>query len=85
MSTYDQVVEILGSQLQRDPGEFTPDTNLEEEGVESLDVIEITYALEEAFHIEIPLNANDAGAVPMRTIGEIVALVDRLKAEQAGS
>lgn len=85
MSTYDQVAEIIGKQLQRDPSEFTPDTNLEDEGVESLDVIEITFALEETFHIDIPLNANDAGSVPMRTIGEIVTLVDKLKAEQAKS
>jgi acyl carrier protein len=85
MSTYDQVVEIIGKKLQRDPGEFTPDTNLEEEGVESLDVIEITFELEETFHIDIPLNANDTNGVPMRTIGEIVTLVDKLKAEQSKS
>jgi len=82
MSTYDQVAEIIGTQLQRDPRDFTPTTDLEQEGVESLDVIEITFALEETFGIDIPLNANNASAVPMRTIGEIVTLVDKLKAEQ---
>ncbi len=85
MSTYDQVAEIIGKQLQRDPSEFTPDTDLEDEGVESLDVIEIVFAVEEAFHIDIPFNANDTGTAPMRTIGEIVTLVDKLKAEQTKS
>ena len=39
---------------------LAPDTALQDLGVESLDLIEIIFALEEKFDISIPYNANEA-------------------------
>lgn len=75
MSTTDQVIEIVAAQLQREPSEFSVDTNLQEAGFESIDVIETVFSLEERFGIDIPFNANE-DAASFTTVGDVVALVE---------
>jgi len=47
-------------------------------------LVESIFAIEEAFDIAVPFNANDPtdGAFDISTVASIVAAVDRLKAEQ---
>lgn len=82
MSNFERVRMIVANQLRVDPATITPETDLEQAGYESLDVIETVFSLEEEFGIEIPLNANDAEAVSMRTVADIVAAVDKALAEK---
>lgn len=74
MTTIDQVIRIVARQLQRDPAEFTLDTDLLEAGYESIDVIETVFALEEEFGIDISFNANEqeAGFATVRDVAELV-------------
>jgi acyl carrier protein len=56
----DDVRSIIAQSLKLPVEKLTPETRLEELGAESLDVIEIVFALEEKFDIAIPLRADDA-------------------------
>lgn len=76
MSTFDTVREIIAKQLKREPSEFTADTNLAEAGFESLDVIETVFAIEEAFNIDLPFNANDTDGPQLDTVADVVAAVE---------
>jgi acyl carrier protein len=67
-SLSDRIRELLAEQLGVDRGEMTPNSNiLDDLGADSLDVVEIVMALEEAFDIEIP----DEDAEGMRTIADV--------------
>lgn len=85
----DEVKEIISRQLKISSERLTPDTTLQDLGVESLDLIEIIFALEEKFNISIPFNANEptatgkvesasAGLGRLETIGQISAAVKEL-------
>lgn len=50
------------------------DKNLSDLGLDSMDRYELTLYIEEAFGIEIP----DADSAPLNTVGEVVALVERM-------
>ena len=62
----DEVRQIIAGELKIPLDRLTPDTALRDLGVESLDLIEIIFALEEKFDISIPFNANDAAATDRR-------------------
>jgi acyl carrier protein len=56
----EDVMQIIARELKIPLERLTPDTALQDLGVESLDLIEIIFALEEKFDISIPYNANEA-------------------------
>jgi acyl carrier protein len=58
----DQVRQVIAKELKIPLERLTPDTALRDLGAESLDFIEIIFALEEKFNISIPYNANEAAA-----------------------
>ena len=57
----DEVTRIIATQLKIPSERLAPDAALQDLGLESLDLIEIIFALEEKFNINIPFNANNAG------------------------
>ena len=85
----DAVRQILSKELKIPLERLTPDTALQDLGVESLDLIEIIFALEEKFDISIPYSANDpatggkgessrGGLGKLETIAQISAAVKGL-------
>jgi len=63
-----QIRELVSEQLGVDPAVLNSDANiLEDLGADSLDVVELVMAIEEAFDIEI----TDEDAESMRTIGDV--------------
>ena len=78
MPILEKVKIIVAKQLGRDPSEFNVDTDLAEAGYESLDVIETVFAVEEEFNIDIPFNANSSESLELRTVGDIVAVVQAM-------
>ena len=60
MAVIDDVRSIIAQSLKLPVEKLTPETRLEELGAESLDVIEIVFALEEKYDIAIPLRADEA-------------------------
>ena len=50
---------------------------------ESLDVIEIIFALEKKYDVAIPFNANESAALAFETIGQVAEAVSKLVAKPA--
>ncbi|MDO7556197.1 MAG: acyl carrier protein [Loktanella sp.] len=85
MSTQDQIIAILADQALLQPSDVALDNSLEDLGIDSMALVESIFAIEEAFDISIPFNANDPqnGDFDISTVAAIIAAVDKLKAEQA--
>ena len=70
--TDERVRSLIAEQLGVDAKEMRPDADiLEDLGADSLDVVEMVMAIEEAFDIEIA----DEDAEAMRTVGDVEAYV----------
>ncbi len=85
MTVSQRVIAIIADQAMLEPSDVTPDSSLEDLGVDSLGLVESIFAIEEAFDITVPFNANEpsAGDFDISTVGAIVASVKRLIAEQS--
>jgi len=84
MSTQDQIIAILAEQALLQPSDIALDNSLEELGIDSMALVESIFAIEEAFDITVPFNANapkDSG-FDISSVAAIIAAVDKLKAEQ---
>ncbi|GAB4272991.1 MAG: acyl carrier protein [Pararhodobacter sp.] len=81
-----RVVGILAAQALREPSGLRPTMTLEELGIDSLGMAEVVFAIEEAFDVAVPFNANTPGAdlLDLRTVGSVCAAVARLVQEQRG-
>ena len=77
------VLETVAARMRRDARKLKLTDQLDSLGLESLDVLEITFDLEQRFDIEIPYNANTA--LEFDTIGALVHAIERLNGEKAGS
>ncbi len=79
-----EVIEIIAKQKDKDLSEVTREVRLEELEVESLDVVEIIFSIEDKFDITIPFNANDPGAAgaDFETVGNVVNAVEKLVLEK---
>jgi len=81
-----RIVEIIAEQAVLDPAEVTPDKTLEDLGIDSLGLVEAIFAIEEAFDISVPFNANDPGEsdFDISSVGAIVEAVAGLVADRTG-
>ncbi len=84
MDVKTKVVEILAEQAMLEPGDVSMDMSLEDLGIDSMALVESIFAIEEAFDISVPFNANAPGEsdFDISSVARIVEGVDRLVAEQ---
>lgn len=78
----DDVLDIVAEKAQIDRDKLALDAKLTDLEIASLDVVEIVFALEEKFDIQIPYNAN-AAQVEFETVGDVVKAVETIVAEKA--
>jgi acyl carrier protein len=67
---------------------LTPDTRLADINIESLDLVEIIFEIEEHFKIAVPYNANNPNSGPrleFTTVGEVVEGVRSILAKTPAS
>lgn len=85
MSISEKVIAIIAEQAVLDPSDVTPDNTLEDLGIDSLGLVESIFALEEAFDINVPFNANEpkASDFDISTVAAIIRGVETLVAEQS--
>lgn len=76
----DRVRAVIARQINREPGEIGDDYRLAALGVESIDAMEILFALEEEFGIDIPFNANKPDEIEMDSVGAVTRSVTALLA-----
>ena len=84
MDTQQTVIAIIAEQAVLDPADVTMDSTLESLGIDSLGLVESIFAIEEAFDINVPFNANNPtdSDFDISSVASIVAGIDRLRAEQ---
>lgn len=85
ISVKDTVRAILAEQAGLDVTDVTLDSTLESLGVDSLGVVEAIFAIEEAFDISVPFNANapQESGFDLTSVGTIAAAVQGLIDSQA--
>ncbi|ATI42277.1 phosphopantetheine-binding protein [Pacificitalea manganoxidans] len=80
----DKVIEIIAEQAVLDRSDVTMDATLEDLGIDSLGLVESIFAIEEAFDIEVPFNANEPeqSDFDISSVAAIVGAVEGLVAAQ---
>lgn len=79
-SIMDRIISIVAELAMLDPSELNADSMLADLSIDSLGVIELVYAIEDSFNIELPFDANnpDSGLFDFASIGSIVTAVEDL-------
>lgn len=76
MNTMQEITELLHDNLDIDTDKVTKDATFDSLGIDSLDMVELTCDLEDKCGIEF---GEPEG---LKTVGDLVEYVDKLKAEQ---
>lgn len=73
----DEILDIVAQKAMIDRAKLSPEAKLSDLQISSLDVVEIVFALEDKFQIQIPFNANST-SMEFNTVGEVIAVVEKL-------
>ena len=81
MTTLQSVQALLKANFDLAPEVLQPEAKLEDLAIDSLSVIEVLFAVEDEFKVTVP--SEPAGSqTEMKTVGDLVAYVEKLIAEQ---
>ena len=85
MSIASQVIDIIAQQALLEPSDVTTESTLESLGIDSLGLVESIFAIEEAFDITVPFNANapTESEFDISSVGAIIEAVDALVKDQS--
>lgn len=83
-SVQDKVVAIIAEQAVLETSDVTLTATLDDLGINSLGLVESIFAIEEAFDIQVPFNANEPSDsnFDISSVAAIVKAVEGLVAEQ---
>ena len=81
----DRILQIIAEQAMLDPSELKLDMSPQDIGIDSLGLVETIFAIEEAFDISVPFNANEPAksGFDLTSVASIVAAVEGLIAQKA--
>ena len=79
-----KVVGVLAEEAMLDPADVRMEASLEDLGIDLPGLIEAVFAIEEAFDIRVPFNANEPrrSAFDISTVERMVSAVEQLIAAQ---
>ncbi len=74
------VIAIIAEQAMVSPEEVQVEATLESLGVDSLGLVETVFAIEEAFDVQVPFNANEPGntTFDISSVASIIHAVENL-------
>ena len=80
ISVRDKVIQIIAQQAVLTPADIAPGQTLDDLGIDSLGLVESIFAIEEAFDIAVPFNANDpdSGEFDISSVAAIITAVEAL-------
>lgn len=83
-SVRDKVIAIIAEQAVLEVSDVKMEATLEDLGIDSLGLVESIFAIEEAFDIQVPFNANEPekSDFDISNVSAIVAAVEGLVKEQ---
>jgi acyl carrier protein len=78
------IFEIVAKQAKVEPSALTADVLLSDLDLQSIDVVELVFAIEEKFDIQVPYSPSDqdTAGISFKSVGEIIEAVNKLVAEQ---
>ncbi|MEM1387760.1 MAG: phosphopantetheine-binding protein [Pseudomonadota bacterium] len=81
-----QVIRIIADQAMLEVEDVSPEQSLDDLGIDSLGLVESIFAIEEAFDIQVPFNANEPekSAFDISSVSTIILAVQGLVKEQHG-
>ena len=84
-SIQNRVIAIIAEQAVLEPADVTLDSTPEDLGIDSLGLVESIFAIEEAFDISVPFNANNPAEsdFDISSVRSIIEGIERLVAEQS--
>lgn len=84
MSIKDKVIAIIAEQAVLEPADVAMDSTLDSLGIDSLGLVESIFAIEEAFDISVPFNANEpqASDFDISSVASIIRGIEALVADQ---
>ena len=77
----ERIVEIIAKEAKLDASKLTLGTRLEELKIESLDLVQILFAIEDESDVYVPYNDE---AYKLETLRDVIDGVNRLIAEKQG-
>lgn len=79
-SIRDRVIAIIAEQAVLDISDVKMDATLQDLGIDSLGLVEAIFAIEEAFDVSVPFNANEPGQsdFDISSVAAIVQAVEQL-------
>lgn len=82
----EKIFEIIAEQAVIEVEDVSEEQTLDDLGIDSLGLVESIFAIEEAFDIQVPFNANDPSQseFDISSVASIIKAVEGLVAEQAG-
>jgi len=83
-SVESDIFEIIAEKAAVARDKVVGTASLQELEIESLDVVEIIFAVEEKFDIHVPFNANDQ-ELEFDTVSDVVKAVEKLIAESGSA
>ena len=85
-SIRDKVIAIIAEQAVLEPSDVSGDQTLEDLGIDSLGLVEAIFAIEEAFDIDVPFNANEPekSDFDISSVDAVIRAVEDLVAQKAG-
>jgi acyl carrier protein len=83
-NTETDIIEIVAKQAKVDGATLKRDTRLSELDLQSIDIVELIFAIEDKFDISVPYSPNDleSAGLSFETVGDLVGAVEKLTAEQ---
>ena len=80
-----RVIDIIAEQAILDPGDVSLESTLDSLGIDSMGLVESIFAIEEAFDIQIPFNANDPSDSDFNisSVSSIISGIEKLVAEKS--
>ena len=84
MDIREKVIEIIAEQAVLEPSDVKMEHTLEDLGIDSLGLVESIFAIEEAFDISVPFNANDPSEsdFDISSVSSIIDAVSKLVTEK---
>ena len=85
MDIRSKVIEIIADQAIIETSDVSDESTLEGLGIDSLGLVESIFAIEEAFDIQVPFNANqpNESSFGLSSVATIVQGIEKLIQEQS--
>ena len=84
MTIESDIFDIVATQAKVDRATLKRDSKLSELDLQSIDIIELIFAIEDKFDISVPYNAADlnSAGIAFENVGDLIDAVERLTVEQ---